>query len=123
MVKQEGECLDQGVLVRDLSLELVRFEVSVVKKGQREGGVLETIPRRGRWWAQPEKLHSCSQHVNMVFTKRPWWQSVWSHLTPGDAPRGRRICSGVHSMEKARNSLVHRTLVAREVSGIRKVWQ
>lgn len=60
MVKQEGECLDEGVSVRDLSLELVRPEIGVAKKGQREGGVLGTLPKGGRCWVHPERLPWCS---------------------------------------------------------------
>lgn len=67
MVNQEGECVYQGVLVSDLSLELVRPQVSVVKKGQREGERNPGDPSKG-------KQVQCSQYI--VFTKRPWWLAV-----------------------------------------------
>lgn len=95
--------------------------ISVVKKGQRRGGGLETFPGVSRYWAQAGRPSWYSKH--MVFTKKSWWPTVqgvsWFRVTHQEAAVAVQLCT---EMEKSRNSFTHETLDCKREYGIRNVW-
>lgn len=96
--------------------------ISVVRKGQRRGGGLETLPGVSRYWAQPGRPSWCSKH--MAFTKKSWWPTVqgvsWLRVTKRQqwlfncAQKWRN--PGIHSLMKR---LVAREGLASETCGSR----